>query len=421
MGTEIKLPELAEGIESAEVIGILVAVGDAVEVDQAVIEVETDKASAEIPSSKAGIVKEILVGEGDEIKVGQAILILEGNGEGGAEDEEVEEIEEAPPTNGEEFPEKVRTPQPRIEKPAVVQSAPAGPSVRKFAREIGIDISRVGGTGARGRISIEDVKNHAKQVNESRTLQTVAGTTAIPPLPDFERWGPVRREKMTRFRRSTASHMVLSWSQIPHVTQFDNADITELDQLRRRFSKKAESVGGKLTITAMLVKIVASALKVHPKFNASVDMGSQEIVYKEYCNVGVAMDTENGLLVPVIKDVGNKNMIDIAVEMVEVSGRAREGKARLDEIEGSTFTITNLGSIGGTHFTPIVNYPEVAILGVGRAHEATGFKDGVCRPRLILPLSLSYDHRLIDGAEGIRFLRWVIEAMEEPLLLSLEG
>jgi pyruvate dehydrogenase E2 component (dihydrolipoamide acetyltransferase) len=461
MATEVKLPELGEGVDKGEVTRILVSTGDSVEADQPVLEIETGKATLEVPCPEAGTVEDIKVNEGAEVEVGQVILTLSGGDAASGKDEQAEETNSVPDdedtgekqneeeTSGKEEQEEDKEgKQPRQEAEAdnaaeekqareskreTIPSAepdrpagptpPAAPSVRKFAREIGIDISKVKGSGPHGRVSIDDVKSYSKDVNERRETAATPGVKAVPALPDFERWGDIERERMSTIRRRTAEHMALCWSQIPHVTQMGVADITELDQLRKKFAPRAEKEGGKLTITAMLAKIVGSALKVFPDFNASVDIEAEEIVRKQYYNIGIAVDTPKGLLVPVLSGIDKKNMIDIAVDLVDVAQRTREGKIKPNELEGGTFTITNLGSIGGTHFTPIVNWPEVAILGVGRAYHEPGVnKDtGICSPTFKLPLSLSYDHRVIDGASGARFLQWIVEAIEEPLLLSLEG
>ncbi len=464
---DFKVPELGENIESAEITKLLVSEGDTIEKDQAVIELETGKATVEVPCPFAGTVSKIHVKEGDEVKVGQAILTVEDEGaeekageqaqgkkeeeqgkeedKGKGEEEprekeveknkqketppekvrEVERKEDEQPQEKEELePVTPQTPEQEkeaagVEEPSGMPSVPAAPSVRRFARELGIDIKKVSGKGPHGRVSKEDVKAFAKQLAQD---EAGPGVSTVPSLPDFGRWGEVERKDMNNIRRLTAEHMALCWRQVPHVTQFDRVDISELEELRKRFLKKVEKAGGKLTITAIILKVVASALKVFPNFNSSLDIKNEQIIYKKYCNIGLAIDTPRGLLVPVIRDVDRKNITQIAVEIVELAEKARNGKLSPDDFEGGTFTITNLGSIGGTHFTPIVNYPEVAILGVGRAFKEPCFSDdGICKPRLILPLSLSYDHRIIDGADGARFTRWTAEALEEPLLLSLEG
>ena len=273
------------------------------------------------------------------------------------------------------------------------------------------------GTGNGGRILSGDVVRTARSLLEAAR----SGAAAPPPLPDFSRWGEVEREPMSGIRRTTAVHLSTSWTTIPHVTQHDDADITELEQLRKRFGPRVQQAGGKLTMTAIAVRVVASALRVFPRFAASVDMASREVILKRYTHVGVAVDTDRGLLVPVIRDADRKNVTELSVELGVLAERARDGKLALEEMQGGCFTITNLGGLGGTSFTPIVNYPEVAILGMSRSRVTPVHGDGGFEPRLLLPLSLSYDHRVIDGADAVRFLRWIVEALENPFLLSLEG
>jgi pyruvate dehydrogenase E2 component (dihydrolipoamide acetyltransferase) len=276
----------------------------------------------------------------------------------------------------------------------------------------------VQGSGPAGRISIEDVKAHAKQLVEGAGR---AGGAGAEPLPDFTKWGEVERQPMRAVRRKTAQHVSAAWRTIPHVTQHDLADITSLESVRKRYAELARTAGGALTLTSIAVKVVASALKVFPEFNASLDPVAEEIIYKKYVNVGVAVDTDRGLLVPVIRDADTKNIIQLSVELVQLSEKARTRKITVQEMQGGSFSISNLGGIGGSFFTPIVNTPEVAILGISRARMEPVFQDGAFVPRLMLPLSLSYDHRVIDGADGIRFLRWIAEALEQPFLLALQG
>jgi pyruvate dehydrogenase E2 component (dihydrolipoamide acetyltransferase) len=299
---------------------------------------------------------------------------------------------------------------------------PAAPHVRRLAREIGVDIHGVQGSGPGGRISEEDVKLYAKNALAAATAAAAPRVGfAEPELPDFSKWGKTERVSMRGVRRKTAEHLRQAWNTIPHVTQQDRSDITELEQLRARFAPRAEEAGGKMTVTAIALKVCASALKVFPQFNASIDMGKEEIIYKQYINIGVAVDTDRGLLVPVIRDVDKKNIVELAAEMTQLSKKARERKLTPAEMEGGTFTITNLGGIGGTGFSPIVNHPEVAILGLSRSRMEPEWVNNKFEPRLILPLSLSYDHRLIDGADAARFLRWIAEAFEQPFLLSVQG
>lgn len=440
MPTEFTLPNLGENIESVRVAAVLVAVGDKVEAEQTVLELETDKALMELPVPVSGTVTELLVREEEDIATGQRLMLI---AEGAAQDTdatpeapEPEPAAAAPTTDAEGTDTEatpsdsvptagVSTPTPPLTTLSPPSSAqvPASPSVRRFAREIGIEIASVPGTGPQGRISIDDVKAHAKQLNTGRTTSLGAESAAmpsLPALPDFAKWGETKRESMSPVRLKTARQMQLCWSQIPHVTQFNQADITELEQLRKQYAKRAEAVGGKLTMAVMVVKVVASALKMFPKFNCSIDMETKEVIYKDFVNIGIAVNTPRGLLVPVLRDVDKKNMVEISAQVMAVAEKARTGRVSMDDLSGGTFTVTNLGSIGGTHFTPIINFPEVAILGMGRAFQMASLVAGGV-PRMVLPLSLSYDHRIIDGAEGAAFLKWIVDAVEQPLLLSLEG
>jgi pyruvate dehydrogenase E2 component (dihydrolipoamide acetyltransferase) len=459
MANEFKLPELGENIESIQVAKVLVTQGDTVAVDQPVLELETDKATIEVPSSVAGTVEAVHVSEGDEIEVGQVVMTFGG----GAASESVADAEVGPPPEGQSgspggtgsVPSE-GAPDTEVSAPAQrqsgspggtgsVQSAhheesmqsegqpqvfessvavPAAPSVRRFAREIGLDINTVQGSGPSGRVSIDDVKRHAREKSRAAAaagarVPTVA--SVIPALPDFTKWGEVETEKMSTIRRKTADHMALCWQQIPHVTIHDSADISALEPLRKRYADRAEALGGKLTMAVMVCKAVASALKAFPKFNASIDMAAHRTIYKKYVNLGVAVSTDRGLVVPVIRDADHKNMVEIAAEITKIAKKARSGKIEMSDIEGGTFTVTNLGRVGGSHFTPIINYPEVAILGMGRTFLEAAPDQDKGDPRLMLPLSLSFDHRLIDGAEAAKFLGWIIEAIEEPLVLALEG
>lgn len=451
MATEFKLPSLGENIESGDIVKILVSVGEQVTKQQPILELETDKAVIEVPSSIAGSVKTIHVQEGEKTQVGQLILTFDavptpqsaGEGEvsrtgvlpaGKTETQKERGDVSEPPSGGdsrrERVPQELEARRPT--KGAVVTFSPspsetpsthpgraaaAAPSVRRFAREIGIDIHEIQGSGRKGRISLADVKAHARRLNASRT--DLADSPS--PLDDFSEWGAVERRPLRGVRRKTAEHLSAAWSTIPHVTQLDRADITELDKARKRHANRAQSAGGKLTITAIVLKVVAAALKVFPQFNASLDKANSEIVYKKYYHVGIAVDTDRGLLVPVVRDVDQKNILQLSVELSGIANRARNGKLTLEDMRGGCFTISNLGGIGGTHFTPVVNAPEVAILGISQATREPVYREGKLQARLLLPLSLSYDHRVIDGADGIRFLRWLSEALESPFLTSLEG
>ena len=454
--SEFKLPELGENISQGDLVRLMVSPGTKVSEGQPVMELETDKAVVEVPSSVSGVVKEIKVKEGEKIKVGQVIFTLEStsasaqpartrtapvehvSGQHGARLAFQAAIRAEGKTEEQALPpDQPQQPIPAFSMPAQLekvagtehrQPVPAAPHVRRLAREIGVDIYEVKGSGPGGRISEDDVKAYAKSlVTAAATAQVTpqAGHFRQPQLPDFAKWGNVERVSMRGVRRKTAEHLAEAWNTIPHVTQHDRADITELEQLRARFAPKAEEAGGKMTVTAIALKVCAAALKVFPQFNASIDIEKEEIVYKQYINIGVAADTDRGLLVPVIRDVEKKNIVELAVELSGLSKKARDKKLTPSDMEGGTFTITNLGGIGGIGFTPIVNFPEVAILGISRSRMEPewiqGKDGGKFEPRLILPLSLSYDHRLIDGADAARFLRWIAEAFEQPFLLSVQG
>jgi pyruvate dehydrogenase E2 component (dihydrolipoamide acetyltransferase) len=295
---------------------------------------------------------------------------------------------------------------------------PAAPSTRRYARELGVDITTVDGSGPGGRVSMDDVKGQARSI--------IAGggggaRIAGAPLPDFSQWGEIEVQPLKTIRRITAERMAQTWATVPHVTQCDKADVTELEKLRQKYAKKAEKAGGKLTITAIALKVIAGALKTFPDFNSSLDVAGNALVLKKYVHIGVAVDTERGLLVPVVRDVDKKNIVQLSVELAQFAEKTKAGKLQPAEMQGGSFTISNLGGIGGTYFTPIINAPEVAILGMSRSMMEPVWTGESFEPRLMMPLSLSYDHRVIDGANAIRFLRWVCEAFEQPFLLSLEG
>ncbi len=441
---EFKIPTLGENITTATVSKVLVKQGDKIKPDQIVLEIETDKATVEVPTEVGGVVKHVKIQEGDKTAIGQVVLIIETT-EVKAEKSQTVKAQAIiqPSVQQQKFELKQQTGPSEIDlthhTPKVVTIpkdisktvVPAAPSVRGFAREIGVDIHQVRGTGPHGRISFNDVKAYAKKLNQqiqSGTLVSSSSGIVKETLPDFSKWGEIDRQPMSNIRKKTAEHLGYAWATIPHVTQFDKADITELENLRKQFGKKVEDAGGKLTITAILLKVVASALKVFPQFSSSIDMERNEIVYKKYYNIGVAVDTDHGLLVPVIRDVDKKNIIQISIELAEASKKARDKKLLLEEMQGGCFTISNLGGIGGTYFTPIINSPEVAILGVSKSaiepayiNDKHALSADMFEPRLVMPLSLSYDHRIIDGADGIRFLRWMVDALENPFLLSLEG
>lgn len=426
---DYKLPELGENIDTADILSVLVKKGDNVVVDQSLLEIETDKATIEVPSTVNGTIEKVLIKEGGKSNVGDVIFRIKTSDavkKPGQTDNKI--IEEKPvkkeepkidPSKGEI--EKSRVGEFDDHQPPITRgSAPAAPSVRKLARELGVEIKKVPGTGSAGRISLDDVKAYVKSLNENRPAGVITG---IPQekLPDFTKYGKVENVPMSKIRKVTATHLSYAWSTIPHVTQFDKADITVLEKARKAFNPKVEESGGKLTVTSILIKVLTAALKKFPTFNCSIDIEKQEIIYKKYYNIGIAVDTENGLMVPVIKNTDTKNLTELSVEMGQLAKKARERKISIEELQGGCVTITNLGGIGGTSFTPIVNSPEVVILGVSRGKHEPVYKDGMFNPRLMLPLSLSYDHRIIDGADAARFLRWVCEALEDPMKILIES
>lgn len=524
MAKEVVLPEISENIDSGDVVKVLVKEGDTVEVDQPLIEVETEKASFEVPSTVAGKVSSINAKEGTTIKVGEVIATIEAGDsdeksedkdsekksddkeeskeeskeeetkkdaseekpkakskpkEEKSEDESKDESEEDEEEKNVEEEEKDEADEEEIEeesekeiksvkdkkskkndskepkeKDSVKKESPdeeedkdeknseksdektnekeekpkeksasskvigASPSVRRLARELGVDLSDVQGSGASGRITEDDVKKYIKT-----NLSTGGGgakvSTGSIKLPDFSKWGDIEIEKMSNVRKKTAETMLNSWNSVPQVTQFDKADITSLEEFRKKNAEEIKKQGGSLTMTAILVKVITLALQKFPNFNTSINLTDQTIINKKYFNIGIAVDTDRGLLVPVIKNTDSKGLTEISIELTQLAEKARTKKITLEEMEGGTFTISNLGGIGGTGFSPIVYSPQVAILGVSRATKEPVYMDDKFEPRLMLPLSLSYDHRIIDGADAARFLRWVCGSLENLFNLFL--
>jgi pyruvate dehydrogenase E2 component (dihydrolipoamide acetyltransferase) len=428
MEKELIVPGLGEKIDKVQVARVLVDPGAKVTVDTPLLEVEADKTVVEIPAATAGVVRQILVRAGAILQVGQPFAVLDtvvdepraaelpdADVPAKPAGDDLRPPPPAAPADSAPPAQATAAPQPARATPHV----PAAPSVRRFARELGLDVDTVKGTGPHGRVSLDDVKRHARELHTARHEPGAAPLG--PSLPDFAQWGPIRREPLSGIRFATAQQVTRCWLNIPRVTHFDAADITELEVLRRRYKPRAEAAGGNLTMAVMVVKVVAEALRKFPRFNASIDLASREAILKDYVHIGIAVATERGLVVPVLRDADRKNMLQLAAEIDRVAKRCREGKITLEELQGGTFTVTNLGSIGGSWFTPLVNWPEVAILGLGRASEQVVLREGQPVGRTMLPLSLSYDHRLIDGADAAHFVRWIAEAIEEPLLLSLEG
>jgi len=447
MKHEITVPEVSEGVTAGTIISLAVAVGDQVEEDQTLLELETDKAVVAIPAPVAGKVTEVKVAEGDEVAIGAVIMSVEAAGDAPAEAEQ----EQAQEAAAEPEAEAASEPKPESEEPATKeplpppvrqqpssetldltpvrrddQVAPAAPSVRRLARELGVDIYQVQGSGPGGRISEDDIRSFVRQAMQQLTggqpvtAGEFAGLHAQRPLPDFSKWGEISSEPLAKVRQLTADAMSYAWSTIPMVTQYDKAEIEELEEFRKDYNYRATSAA-KLTMTAILTKVCAAALKAFPQFNSSLDLARKELILKHYQHIGVAVDTPNGLLVPVIKDAGKKGIEQLATELNDLAERTRERKINPNEMEGGCFIISNLGGIGGDAFTPIVYAPQVAILGVSRGEMRPVWNGREFEPRLMLPLSLTYDHRVIDGADGARFLRWICQALEQPLHLVMKG
>jgi pyruvate dehydrogenase E2 component (dihydrolipoamide acetyltransferase) len=420
---EYQLPQLGEGVTEGTIAKVLVKDGDTISEGQPLLELETDKAVLEVPSTVSGRIVKINAQAGGKIKVGETVFTYEG-GSTAKEDAKAEPPQQSSPAENKSTSADSSSAQPANIVPPDRSTftgsgpVPAAPSTRRLARELGVDIHQVSGSGPGERISEDDVKRHVKSAMQNGgAIATTGAPVQAAPLPDFSKWGDIERQELSGIRRATAAQMTRSWTA-PHVTQFDKADITDLENFRRNYAKKS---GIKITVTALLLKVAVAALKKFPQFNSSLDLNAGELVLKKYFHIGVAVDTDRGLLVPVIRDANTKSVSDLAVELGEAAKRARDRKTSLDEMQGGCFTITNLGGIGGTNFTPIVNTPEVAILGVARGGMEPVWNGKEFQPRFMLPLSLSYDHRVIDGADGARFLRYICEVLENPVLLALEG
>jgi len=469
MAVEFKLPDLGEGIHEAEIIAVKVKEGETVKEDQPILEVETDKAVVEIPCPVAGVVEKINVKAGDSVKVGNVMMsFLTDGAKAPAKTEEKKEAKEekkqavgvgsssgaSARTHGEGSVGNGRT----AEGPV-----PAAPAVRRLARELGVDLKQVPGSGPAGRVLNEDVRSYAagkleghfqsgqpvaKAAGSSSCAESAStcasapslkdkygdgkaerkpldigggGSHAPAELPDFTKYGAVERVPLKSIRRKIAENMTISWTRIPHVTHFDEADVTSFEPLRVKHDPKVSQHGGRLTLTVLTLKAVVSGLKKFPQFNASLDEKNGEIVFKQFYNIGIAVATERGLIVPVIKDVDKKSIIELSKELKDIAEKTRSGKIELDRLQGGTFTITNIGAIGGTSMSPMINYPECAILGMARAAEKPVVRGGKIEIGTIMPLALSFDHRIADGAEAAYFVRHIIERLEDPFTLLLEA
>lgn len=450
MSIEFKLPEVGENIEKADIGNLKVAVGDTIEANQVVMEVETDKAVFELPCPHAGKISKIHVKPGQSVSVGTLLLTLEAAS--GAETSAPPKSAPAP-AESKAAPAKPAEGKPAEAKPAETKAAaaapvaapaakspapasapatngepsapaPAGPATRRLARELGVDLYRVTGSGPGGRITPEDVQSYVKNIlTGGGAAPAAGGGIAIPPLPDFSKFGPIERQPLNKLNKTAAANLSLAWQVIPHVTQHELADVTELEAARKRYSQGSagkKEGAPKVTMTILAMKAVVTALKAFPKFNASYDAATGEVVVKKYFHIGVAVDTENGLVVPVVRDVDSKSVLQLAAEVGDLAQKARDRKLAIADMQGGSFTITNLGGIGGTYFTPIVNYPEVAILGMSRSSLQQVIVNGRPEIRLMLPLSLSYDHRVVNGADAARFIVKLSGLLSDPFQLLSE-
>lgn len=422
---DVKLPRLAEGVDSGIVVSILVSEGQEIKKDQPLIELETQKAVGSIPSPVTGIVSKIHVQEGMEVAVGQLLISI--SNKTSATPQTVTPRETAAPATAQNVAQSP-TPATPTQQPANYRyesksglPPPAPPSIRKIAGELGIDLTRVRGSEAGGRIVLGDVRAYIERLQQlaldqaearSGTISQGGPAGAHGEAIDFSKWGPIRREPMSALRRTVSRRMVESWTTIPKINQFDDADVTELLAVRKKYAAAYDKKGVHLTLTGFILKVIAAALQKHPRANASIDEAKGEIIYKDYFHIGVAVDTEGGLIVPVLRNVEQKNLLELSRELHELTEKTRQRKVSLEELQGGTFTISNQGSIGGSHFTPIIYAPQVAILGVGQGQAKAVVVDGKIAIRTLLPLCLAYDHRALDGADAVRLLRDIIAGLQ---------
>ena len=432
---EFKLPELGEGIDSATVVAVRIKPGDTVSKDQEILDVETDKAAVPVPVDVAGTVAEVRVKPGDKIGIGAVIAVITSTGAVAAAPRQP-----SPPA-------ETRRPEPVRQAPATLTTTangtnpaengttvlvPAGPATRRLARELGVALADIKGSARGGRVTLDDVKGYVKNrlagkldgspaTSGGKVAGSIVDAFTLPPLPDFSKFGEIEKKPVAKIRETIAKNLTIAWRTMPMVTQHDLADITDLEAGRKRIVDALPKGAPKITMTVLAVKAVVAALKEFPNFNSSYDMNAGELVLKKYYQIGIAVDTERGLVVPVIRDADKKSIRDIAAEVVGLADKARTGKLAIDEMRGGTFTITNLGGIGGTAFTPIVNYPEVAILGLSRSSLQPVIRDGQIVPRLMMPMSLTYDHRVVDGADGARFTSRLTQLFSDPIRLLMES
>lgn len=442
---EVTLPEISENVESGDVIEVMVKVGDFVDAEQPIVQLETEKAAFDVPSPVKGKIVELMIQAGQTVKVGQGVAKIDTDANPQQAAAPSYETKEEPPTGQPEpIPEPKPTPKPQPQPQPGVETkkptesrdvsqekrqppqkaavaVPAAPSVRQRAREMGIDLSRISSSAPGGRITMDDLDKFTQTPVAAQTdVPAAAASVPYKPLPDFAKWGEIERRPTTVTRKKIAETLSFAWSTIPQVTQHDHADITLLEEFRKEYGDQVRQAGGKLTVTSILLKAVTMALQKFENFNTTYDPQTQEIIYKKYYHIAVAVDTDRGLLVPVIKDVDKKSLLELSVELSQLAEKARNHKVSPDDMVGGNFTISNLGGIGGTGFSPILYWPQTGILGVSRSVKQPVYVDGVLQPRLIMPLSLTYDHRIIDGAEGIRFLHYIVELLEKPFLLTIQ-
>ena len=449
MARSFKLPDLGEGIHEGEVLSVLVSVGDKVNEGDTLMEVETDKAAVEVPSPYTATIKEILVKAGDVVQVGDVLITFSNGEEAGEEEKEKKEEEKKKAEERKRHAEKpVEPSKEKVEekaeedrKPGAEKGGPipASPATRRLARELGVALHDVNPTGPQGLVTAQDVRAFAEKgekagpeegrralAKEEKVAEARPITIPGPELPDFTKWGPVERIPVKSIRRATAKQMALAWSQIPHVTTYENVDVTALEDFRKTHKPEVKERGGRLSLTVFALKAVVGALKANPNFNATLDMEKGEIILKRYYHVGVAVATDDGLIVPVVRDVDRKSILELSLELKDLVDRTRLRKVKLEEMQGGTFTITNVGPMGGGHFAPIINFPEVAILGMGSARmQPAVIEKGKERyeivPRLMMPVALCIDHRVLDGADAMRFIKVVKSALEDPeqLLMTM--
>lgn len=414
---EVRVPDIGD-YKDVEVIEVAVQPGDTVAVDATLITLETEKATMDVPSTAAGVIRALKVSRGSRVSQGDVIAVVEGAA--------AAQLSPAPPPAPQTAPARAAAVEKPASQPPAAKAAEGGkvfdspgfstahasPSIRRFARELGVDLAQVRGTGTKGRITEQDVKAHVKRL---LTQGTAAAGAALPRVPavDFAAFGPVERQPLSRIQKISGPRLHASWVNLPHVTQFDEADITEMEGTRAKLRDEATARGIKLTPLAFVMRACVQALQAFPHFGASLDADAGELVMKKYVHVGFAADTPNGLVVPVVRDADRKDLFELARELAVLSEKARAGKLSAAEMQGGVFTISSLGGIGGTAFTPIINAPEVAILGVSRASHRPVYENGTFVPRLMLPLSLSYDHRVIDGADAVRFTTFLAKALAD--------